>query len=154
MATWAQFERANPDLAAEARRLLYRSGTGEALLATVRGDDPPRLHPIWVAVADGGLYAFILRSAKRADLERDGRYALHSHVDPAAPDELSIRGRARRIEDSATLARIGGSWYFDVDETYELFEFDLESAILGKRETADDWPPRYTIWRAAEPQPG
>jgi hypothetical protein len=28
------------------RALFYRTGAGEALLATVREDDPPRVHPI------------------------------------------------------------------------------------------------------------
>ena len=91
MATWAEFDAANPSLAAVGRRLLYREATGEALLATVRGDDPPRIHPIWVGIVAGRLYAFILGSAKRTDLERDGRYALHTHIDPAAPSEFSIR---------------------------------------------------------------
>ena len=65
------------------------------LLATVRGDDPPRIHPISVAIVDGRLLAFIiLAGPKRRDLEEDGRYAMHSHVDLTAPDEVSIRGRA------------------------------------------------------------
>jgi hypothetical protein len=42
MATWADLERDAPALAAEGRRLLYARGDGEALLATVRGDEPPR----------------------------------------------------------------------------------------------------------------
>ena len=63
---------------------------------TVRGAELPRVHPINVGVVDGGLYAFLLPSPKRTDLERDGRFALHTHQDPAAPDEFSIRGRAQR----------------------------------------------------------
>jgi hypothetical protein len=35
-----------PDLAEKERALFYRTGAGEALLATVREDDPPRVHPI------------------------------------------------------------------------------------------------------------
>jgi hypothetical protein len=146
MATWAEFETSNPTLAAAGRRLLYRTETGEALLATVRGDDPPRIHPIWVGIVDGRLYAFILKSAKRIDLERDGRYALHSHIDPPVPSEFSIRGRARLIDDVAARAEVGGSWYFEVDETYELFDFDIETAILDLRDNADEWPPRYQSW--------
>jgi hypothetical protein len=149
MATWAEFETSNPTLAAAGRRLLYRTETGEALLATVRGDDPPRIHPIWVGIVGGRLYAFILKSAKRIDLERDGRYALHSHIDPSVPSEFSIRGRARLIDDVAARAEVGGSWYFEVDETYELFDFDIEAAILGVRDNADEWPPRYQNWATA-----
>ena len=148
MATWTEFETADSEMAAEARRLLYARGDGEALLATVRHDDPPRIHPINVAVVDGRLYAFLLRSAKRIDLERDGRYALHTHQDPADPGEFSVRGRARLIDDEGVRAAVGGSWFFTVDETYELFEFSIESAILGRR-GPDEWPPRYTRWTSS-----
>ena len=48
--TWASFEVAAPDLAAAGRRMFDRDGTGEALLATVRGDAPPRIHPINLAI--------------------------------------------------------------------------------------------------------
>ena len=151
MATWSEFVSADPDMAAEARRLLYARGDGEALLATVRDDDPPRIHPINVGVVDGRLYAFLLRSAKRIDLERDGRYALHTHQDPADPGEFSVRGRARLIDDDGVRAAVGASWFFTVDETYELFEFQIESAILGRR-GPDEWPPRYSRWTAQDAQ--
>ena len=95
MVTWAEFAAAAPDIAAEGRRLIYARGDGEALLATVRGDDLPRIHPINVAIVDDRLYAFVISgSPKRHDLELDGRYALHTHQDPAAPSEVGLRGRA------------------------------------------------------------
>ncbi len=150
MATWGEFSKAAPELAADGRRLFYRTETGEAMLATVRRDLPPRLHPIYLAVLDDRLVAFILASAKRRDLEEDGRYALHAHVDPAAPSEFSVRGRARLIDDDATRAGIGDRWYFQVDESYELFEFSIESAVMGRRDSADEWPPRYTTWREGD----
>ncbi len=149
MASWAEFETLNPTLADAGRRLLYRAETGEALLATVRGDDPPRIHPIWVGIVGGRLYAFILKSAKRTDLERDGRYALHAHIDPAAPSEFSVRGRARLVDAPAARSEIGGSWYFEFDDIYQLLESDIEAAILGVRDDADEWPPRYQSWAAA-----
>lgn len=149
MATWAEFAAAAPEVAAEGRRLLYARGHGEALLATVRGDDPPRIHPISLAVVDERLYAFIIaRSPKRLDLELDGRYALHTHQDPAAPSELELRGRARLIDGEAERARVADGWSFEVDDSYTLFEFPIESALLGVRATADEWPPRYTSWAA------
>ncbi len=151
MVTWAGFEAAAPDMAAAGRRLIYRGEVGEVLLATVRGPAIPRIHPIWVAIIGPSLYAFILPSAKRTDLEVDGRYALHTHQDPAAPSEVSVRGRARRVTDADVRAAVAGDWYFPADETYELFEFSIESAVLGERETADDWPPRYTSWRPPAP---
>jgi hypothetical protein len=145
MVTWSELEAAALDIATEGRRLLYARGDGEALLATVRGDDPPRIHPINAGVIDGRLYAFLLRSAKRVDLERDGRYALHTHQDAADPSEFSVRGRARLIEDAEVRTAVGDSWFFTIDETYYLFEFSIESAVLGLR-GPDEWPPRYTRW--------
>lgn len=145
MLTWADLESAAPDLAAAGRRLIERDGAGQALLATVRGDEPPRIHPIDLAIVDGRLVAFLLASAKRFDLERDGRYALHAHQDPAAPSEFLVRGRARRIDDPAIRAPIAAGWSFEVDETYDLYEFGIASALLGER-AADEWPPRYTRW--------
>ena len=65
MTTWAQFEAVAPELAIEGRRLIHRGDAGEMLLATVRDDEPPRIHPVNVAIVDGRLFAFILRSAKR-----------------------------------------------------------------------------------------
>ncbi len=148
MATWAEFAAAAPDLAAGGARLLHRGEIDEGFLATVRGDDPPRIHPIWIRVVDGVLYAFILKSAKRTDLEQDGRYALHSHRDPAAPSEFSVRGRAAPVAAGAVYDRVASGWYFEVDETYRLLEFDIEAAVLGVRGGPDEWPPRYTSWKS------
>jgi hypothetical protein len=147
MVTWADFEAAAAEMAGEGRRLLYARGDGEALLATVRGSESPRIHPINVGIVQGGLYAFVLRSPKRRDLEQDGRFALHTHQDPAAPDEFSVRGRARPVDDEAVRSAVAADWFFDVDEAYGLFEFSVEAALLGRR-TAEEWPPRYSKWTA------
>ena len=148
MAIWAEFEAAAPRMAASGRELIYRTPTGEALLATVRGDGLPQVHPIYLAVMDGRLLAFITATPKAVDLAEDGRYALHTHQDPAAPHEFLVRGRARAIEDAATRAEMAKAWYFKTDETYRLFEFLIERAVLGHRPTADDWPPIYTSWKS------
>jgi hypothetical protein len=143
--SWKDLEREAPRIALEGRRLLYARGDGEAFLATVRDDAAPRLHPINVGIVDGTLYAFIGRSPKQVDLLEDGRFAIHSHQDPAQPDELELRGRARRVEDASGRTAAAKVWFFEPDETYALFAFDLDSAILGER-AADEWPPRYSRW--------
>jgi hypothetical protein len=150
MARWADFATAAPDIAAEGRRLILARGDGEALLATIRGDDLPRIHPVNVAIVDGRLYAFIIaRSPKRLDLELDGRYAMHTHQDANAPSEVALRGRARLVDDETERAGVAAGWAFEVDDDYALFEFDIEIALLGARPSADDWPPRYTSWKDA-----
>lgn len=151
MTSWTEFAVAAPELAAEGRRLLYRDGDGQALLATVRRDDLPRIHPISVGIVGERLYAFILRSAKRLDLEQDGQFALHTLPDPAAPSEFAVRGRATLIESEAARSAAASEWSFEVDGTYALFEFSVESALLGVRDGPDEWPPRYSSWSASSP---
>jgi hypothetical protein len=149
MVAWNVFAIAAPTLAAKGRRLFERRGDGEALLATVRGDNPPRIHPINVAIVSGRLLAFlIVGSAKVADLAADGRYALHAHQDPAEPHEFQVRGRAREITDPTTRAAVAGAWAFAVEDGYRLFEFGIDHAVFGERASADDWPPVYTSWRS------
>jgi dipeptidyl aminopeptidase/acylaminoacyl peptidase len=149
MATWAELEAAAPAIATDGRRLLYARGDGEALLATVRGDAPPRIHPVNVGIVGGSLYVFVGPSPKLTDLERDGRYALHTHQDPAHPDELALRGRATLVDEGARRAAVAAVWPFEPDGSYLLFELAIDAAVLGLR-AADEWPPRYTRW-VAEP---
>jgi hypothetical protein len=148
LASWADFAAAAPEIAAAGARHLDRA-EGAALLATVRGADAaPRIHPVTVGIKDGGLFVFLLDSAKRQDLVEDGRYALHAHQDMAAPAEFSVRGRARLIPEGDLRDRVASGWFFEVDDTYWLFELQLQSAILGER-GANEWPPRYRRWSAA-----
>ena len=82
MATWADFQRAAPQLAIKGRALLYQYGPPLGYLATVRPDGGPRVHPFCPIIAEGGLWAYILRhSPKGADLRRDPRFALHAFSD-------------------------------------------------------------------------
>jgi len=147
LASWGDFAAASPELNAAGERHLDRS-EGAAFLATVRGSDgAPRIHPVTVGVVEGGLYVFLLDSAKRADLVEDGRYALHAPQDRDAPDEFSVRGRARLIPQGELRERVGAGWFFEVDDTYWLFELRIQTAILGER-AANEWPPRYRRWSA------
>ena len=147
MATWAEFEAEAPEIAGKGRALLYRTGQGEALLITVGGDATPRAHPVNAGVVDGHLYTFVqAKSAKRRDLDADGRYALHAHYDPHAPHEFLVRGRARQIADAATRGEIAKDWFFRVHESYPLYELMVEDVLLGERPTTDDWPAIYSAW--------
>lgn len=146
MNTWAEFAAAAPQLAERGRALLYRTGNGEAMIATVREGSPPRIHPITVGVVDGGIHCFILPSPKQRDLELDGRYALHAYPDATRPHEFTIRGYARRLAEPRRSV-VGAGWTWTVGDApgYELL---IAEAILGERESRDDWPPRYTTWRS------
>ena len=61
-----------------------------------------------------------------------------------------MRGHARLVDEPDERSRVAAGWAFEVDDAYTLFEFSIENALLGARPTADDWPPRYTSWRATE----
>ena len=145
--SWGRFEADAPDLAALVRELLRRDGIDQAFLATVRGDEAPRIHPVYVGIVDGRLYTFA-SGVKRADLAQDGRYALHPHQDANVPNEAALRGRARKVDDAAERAAVDATWSFTPDDAFGLFELDIESALIGRRDSADEWPPRYTTWRA------
>ena len=147
MATWDAYAAASPEMAALGRRLLTRSGIGEALLATARAGGLLRINPVYAEIVDGRLLTFVQAgSAKRRDLESDDRYALHTHIDPTAPDEFEVRGRAREVDDPELRQHALDAWSFDGSD-YPLYELDVEHALLGRRATADDWPPVYTSWR-------
>jgi len=147
MATWTDFETAAPELAAKGRELLYRTGAGEALFVTIRGDGLPRAHPVNAGVIDGHLYTFAqAKSAKRRDLEEDGRYALHAYLIPEAPHEFLLRGHVRLIEDAELRQMTAKDWFFAVSDDYPLFELMISNALLGVRPTANDWPPIYSSW--------
>ena len=152
MATWDELAAAEPDLAADGQRLLRRTGIGEGLLATIRTDLPPRIHPVYAEIVDGRLLTFVqARSAKAADLADDPRYAFHTYLIPDAPDEFAVRGRARLVADGELREHALAVWAFDAHgDGYRLYELDIEHAQIGRRPTADDWPPAYRSWRAAE----
>ena len=149
MVAWDDFATASPEIARKGRGLLERPEFGGALLATVRGDLAPRVHPISLAIVDGRLLAFlIVGSGKVADLEADGRYALHAHQDPAVPHEFQVRGRAREVTDPVARSAVAAGWSFKADDGYRLFEFSIDHAIFGERADPDDWPPVYSSWKS------
>jgi pyridoxamine 5'-phosphate oxidase-like protein len=155
VATWGEFAAAEPDLATRGQQLLLIQDPeapnegGLGYLATVRGDGGPRVHPISPALHEGRLYAFIVRtSPKRADLLRDGRYALHSwplpfEADSFNDEEFYLAGRARLVEDETIRARIAKA-VGDNPATGEVFELDMERVMHKSRPggtlTYAKWP--------------
>jgi hypothetical protein len=154
MATWSEFEAANPEMAAAGRQLLYQFGIGLGYLATVRTDGGPRVHPICPILTEGHLWGLIVASPKQRDLLRDGRYALHTFPSPDRDDEFYLTGRALRRDDAQLAERVrtafvasGGTSTGDE----MLFEFDIGRALLStykKRGEPNNWPPQYTKWDA------
>ena len=148
MTTWHAFAAAAPRLAERGRALLERTGPAEGLLATVRDGVPPRIHTVKVGFVEGRLLTFVIvGSAKTRDLAEDGRYALHAHLDPNAPNEFLVRGRATEVADPALRAAAIAAWPFEVDDGYALYDLSIDHALLGERSSPNDWPPAFTSWK-------
>jgi hypothetical protein len=137
--------------------MITHFGLGLGYLATVRPDGGPRLHPFCPVFHDGGLYGLILpASPKCRDLDRDGRYAVHSFSLEDRDDEFYITGRVRRRDEmerpvrDAFLAQVSTATSSG-DEA--CFEFLLERALLAvyrPRGEGPSWPPEYTKWAATQ----
>ena len=101
MASWAVLETEAPRIAERGRLLVMRTGEGEGMLTSIAGEGLPRTHPVVVAILEGRLLVFSIDgSPKTRELVTDGRYAFHTHLDPATPHELALRGRARVVIES------------------------------------------------------
>lgn len=154
MASWSQFNAAAPALAAAIRHLVHQYGPGLGYLATVRADGGPRVHPVSPVITDEALYCFIVDSPKRRDLERDGRYALHSYPPEDADDEAYLAGRARPVTDPAKVARLARAVRAEPRVDWRLFEFSVEVAMLARHPAArsmESHRPEYQIWQDRSP---
>ncbi|MFG1675257.1 pyridoxamine 5'-phosphate oxidase family protein [Micromonospora sp. NPDC049282] len=134
MASWSEFAADEPRLAAEIRLLIQQYGPGFGYLATVRADGGPRVHPVSPLITDDGLWCFVIDSPKRRDLERDGRFALHSFPPEESDDEAYVAGRARPVVDPATVARLAGLGRAVPRGDWRLFEFTVDVAMLTRRD--------------------
>jgi hypothetical protein len=150
VATWAEFETTAPKLAAKGRALLYQYGPPLGFLATVRRDGGPRVHPFCPIVAEGGLWAYILReSPKGGDLRRDPRFALHAFPPADVDDEFFVRGRAEPHDPTEDLnaAIIAAARPASVGADEEqLFQLHLERVLLATYTSRGQWPPVYERW--------
>jgi hypothetical protein len=149
--TWGEFARAEPELAARAAPLLQDFTL--AYLATVRADGSPRVHPVTVTIHEKGLYVFLVRGTpKRADLERDGRFALHSFprlrdgtLASYVDDEFSASGLAVPIDETERRAAVAAVHNDTVHEGDRLFRLDLERA---HHKTRVDGKAVYRRWQS------
>lgn len=133
MASWSDFAADAPQLAGEIRFLLQQYGPGLGYLATVRADGGPRVHPVSPVITAEGLFCFALDSPKRRDLERDGRYALHSFPPEESDDEAYVAGRALPVTEPERVARIAAQSQAAPHVDWRLFEFTVEVAMLSRQ---------------------
>jgi hypothetical protein len=156
MFTWSDFRQTRPDLAQAGRELLYQVGVGLAFLATVRPDGGPRLHPFCPLVTDDALVAFVIPSPKQRDLQRDGRYSLHSFPTDTNEDAFYLSGRARPVAGGAVRERFADQFVEErsaigvpVPAAQDLlFAFDIDTCLLTRTEGFGDHHPRHEVWRS------
>ncbi len=148
--SWSAFAWASPGLAADVRALLEQYGQGFGYLATVRRDGGPRVHPVSPVIADGGLFCFVMASPKRADLVRDGRYALHAYPAELIDDEAYVAGRAQPVIDPHRRDLVARAHRAAPDIDWRLFELAVEVAMVTHR-GGHPRMPEYRVWRATDP---
>src|SRR5689334_25414394 len=145
MASWSDFAAAEPALAASIHALVHQYGPGLGYLATVRADGGPRLHPVAPFITRDGLFCFVIDSPKRSDLDRDGRYALHTYPPEASDDEGYLAGRAIRVTDRSLIVRLAAERRAEARVDWRLYELTVEVAMAVRR--GPDAPLACEIWR-------
>ena len=133
MASWADFEAAEPEFAARVRKLL--TARKHLTMATLRRDGSPRISGTEIQLVDGQLQIGSMTGAVKAmDLRRDSRVAIHGPTnDPtkagAWRGEAKIAGRAIELEA----------------EDSHAFRIDITEAVItrlgGKGLIIESWSP-------------
>src|SRR5690242_15367275 len=100
MASWSEVEDQAPELAARARAIF--DAVTHKTIATLRRDGSRRISGIELELEAGEMWiGSMWRAVKALDLQRDGRFALHSgSTDP--PDwtaDAKIAGRAIEVTE-------------------------------------------------------
>jgi hypothetical protein len=132
MASWSDFAAADPPLAAAVSALLQQYGPGMGYLATVRPDGGPRVHPVSPVITGTGLYCFLVDSPKRRDLDRDGRYALHSYPPEENDDEAYVTGHAARVQDPLVVTQLADALRASPDVDWRLYELFIDVAMVRR----------------------
>jgi hypothetical protein len=158
MLRWSRFAEERPDLADAGRALLYQFGVGLGFLATVGVDSSPRVHPVCPVLSGGGLYLRVIPSPKRSDLERNGRYALHSFPRPDDEDAFYLTGRAEAADEEGLRREVLDVFLSERamgsdppgSEDERLFELLVGRAMLTRTTGHGDYQPSHVIWHHRE----
>lgn len=145
MATWAEFERGDAQLAVFGRE---RLDGRVSFHATLRRDGSPRVHPVETWIAAGLLMVrFRRQSPKVREVARDARYALHSPMDN--PDgvggEFLVRGWMEQISPDHPAAI---EFARATPTPLAFFALSVEEAVGTTYEGADR-DPVYRRWRSS-----
>jgi Pyridoxamine 5'-phosphate oxidase len=149
--TWAQFEESSPEMA---RFGAQRMSEKVMYIGTVRKNGYPRVHPFTPFVSSGHLFAFMYPTSPKAhDLQRDGRYTIHSLVKDwnGSDGEFAVTGTARLVEDPAMReVAIRGCPYDPSQGSYICFEFFVEECLTNHYAGGK---PQLSRWKEAPSTP-
>ena len=136
MASWAEFEAAQPEFASRVRTLL--ASRKHLTMATLRRDGSPRISGTEVEFAEGQLRIGSMPGAAKAlDLRRDPRVAIHGPTDdPPAGNASGWRGEAK-IAGVAAEVESGSSAHRFLIDIHEAVITRLNEA--GNRLVVESW---------------
>ena len=129
VASWAEFEEAEPEFAARMRALM--SSRKHLTMATLRRDGSPRISGTELQFEDGQLRMGSMAGALKAlDLQRDPRVAVHGPTeDPPADRPAGWRGEAK-VSGRVVEVDSGGDSH--------LFLIDISEAVITRLNEAGD----------------
>jgi hypothetical protein len=136
MATWSEFEAAEPVFARRVRRLM--TARKHLTMATLRRDGSPRISGTEIQLKDGRLEIGSMPGAVKAtDLLRDPRVAIHGPTnDP--PKTGRWRGEAKIAGRAVAVPREDGAHGFQID-LQEIVVTHLNRS--GDRLVVESWTP-------------
>ncbi len=134
MATWEAVGVEAPDLVEDAQG--FFDAHVHKTIATLRKDGSPRISGIEAFFVEGGLwFGAMWRSVKAKDLQRDGRFALHSTSEdpPDWKGDAKVAGRAEEVTDPATVEGVFRAIGSDPPSgPSHLFRADVEEVVLTR----------------------
>ncbi|MFZ3568657.1 pyridoxamine 5'-phosphate oxidase family protein [Streptomyces sp. BH097] len=149
-ATWAAFTEAEPDLA---KNVEDRFGQHtHHVLATLRKDGSPRTSGLEVRFLDGEFWLGMMPgSLKARDLLRDPRFAIQANPGEGQTmggGDVRISGRARLVEDAATVARYTDRVPVPDPDDFHLFRTELTE--VTRTSVEDDTYLVVRVWTPGE----
>ena len=138
MATWAEFEMAEPEFASRVRALM--ASRKHLTMATIRRDGSPRISGTELEFAGEQLQIGSMPNAVKAmDLRRDARVAIHGPTnDPPANEAAAWKGEAK-VAGIAIEVESGSAAH--------RFLIDIQEAVItrlneaGNRLVVESWVP-------------
>jgi hypothetical protein len=151
LSSWSEFEAAEPEFAARAKK--YLDAHVHKTLATLRKDGSPRISGTELNFKQGEVWlGSMLNAVKALDLQRDPRYSVHSGSDdpPGWKGDAKFAGVVEEITDPDKIIEINGPEHAGKSH---LFRCDIaEVSVVWLNDAGDgiiieSWKPGRTITR-------